>query len=168
MTATPFSEAYATTRVKAPSSSRMFVWIRSAIAARTVLSGIRIPSRSAFFLRIAIRVSRSGGWTSVISPHSKRERSRSSSAVISFGGRSDDRTIWPPASYTLLKVWKNSSWMRSLPAKNWMSSIRSTSYVRYRALNSSRRLSCKWAMKSFMNASPVRYRARRSDVSIAR
>ncbi len=48
--------------------------------------------------RIAIRVSRSGGWMSVINPHSKRERSRSSRVEISFGGRSDEMTIWPPAS----------------------------------------------------------------------
>ena len=45
-----------------------------------------------------MRVSRSGGWMSVISPHSKRERSRSSSVAISFGGRSDEITIWRPAS----------------------------------------------------------------------
>jgi hypothetical protein len=51
-----------------------------------------------FLRRIAMRVSRSGGWMSVISPHSKRERSRSSSVEISRGGRSDEITIWPPAS----------------------------------------------------------------------
>jgi hypothetical protein len=39
-------------------------------------------------------------------------------------GRSLERTIclWP--SKRVLKVWKNSSWERSLPAKNWMSSMR--------------------------------------------
>ena len=37
-----------------------------------------------------MRVSRSGGWMSVIRPHSKRERSRSSSVAISRGGRSDE------------------------------------------------------------------------------
>ena len=35
-----------------------------------------------------MRVSRSGGWMSVISPHSKRDRSRSSSVEMSRGGRS--------------------------------------------------------------------------------
>ena len=45
-----------------------------------------------------MRVSRSGGWMSVISPHSNRERSRSSSVEISRGGRSEEITIWRPAS----------------------------------------------------------------------
>ena len=45
-----------------------------------------------------MRVSRSGGWMSVISPHSNRDRSRSSSVAISFGGRSDEITICRPAS----------------------------------------------------------------------
>ena len=45
-----------------------------------------------------MRVSRSGGWMSVISPHSNRERSRSSRVAISRGGRSDEITIWLPAS----------------------------------------------------------------------
>ena len=40
-----------------------------------------------------MRVSRLGGWISVMSPHSKRERSRSSSVVISLGERSLVRTI---------------------------------------------------------------------------
>ena len=43
-------------------------------------------------------------------PHSSRVRSRSSRRGICFGGRSDDRTIWPPAPWSELKVWKNSSW----------------------------------------------------------
>ncbi len=51
-----------------------------------------------FLRRIAMRVSRSGGWMSVIRPHSNRERRRSSSVAISFGGRSDEITIWRPAS----------------------------------------------------------------------
>jgi len=33
---------------------------------------------------------------------------------------------WRPSN-SALKVWKNSSWVRSLPAKNWMSSISSAS-----------------------------------------
>jgi hypothetical protein len=41
--------------------------------------GNRAFSVSAFLRRIASRVSRSGGWISVSSPHSKRERSRDSS-----------------------------------------------------------------------------------------
>jgi hypothetical protein len=43
-------------------------------------SGSGTASASAFRLRIAIFVSISGGWMSAISPHSNRERSRSSSA----------------------------------------------------------------------------------------
>ena len=74
-----------------------------------------------------MRVSRSGGWMSVISPHSNRERSRSSSVGIARGGRSEEMTICRPASYSELKVWKNSSWIDSLCSKNWMSSISSTS-----------------------------------------
>ena len=45
-----------------------------------------------------MRVSRSGGWMSVIRPHSKRLRSRSSSVAMSRGGRSLDMTICEPAS----------------------------------------------------------------------
>ena len=51
-----------------------------------------------FLRRIAIRVSRSGGWMSVIRPDSNRERSRSSSVAISWGGRSDEITTWLPDS----------------------------------------------------------------------
>jgi hypothetical protein len=43
---------------------------------------------SAFARRIAMRVSRSGAEMSAVRPHSKRERSLSSSCVIAFGGRS--------------------------------------------------------------------------------
>ena len=56
----------------------------------------RISSVFTFLRRIAIRVSRSGGWMSVIRPHSKRERRRSSSVAISRGGRSDEITICAP------------------------------------------------------------------------
>jgi len=44
---------------------------------RETSSGRLVPSASAFFLRIAIFVSRSGGWMSAMSPHSNRERRRS-------------------------------------------------------------------------------------------
>ena len=68
-----------------------------------------------FFLRMAILVSRSGGCISAISPHSKRERSLSSRVRMSFGGLSLDIIICLLASYRALNVWKNSSWVRSLP-----------------------------------------------------
>ena len=38
-------------------------------------------------------------------------------------------------SNSVLKVWKNSSWVRSLPAKNWMSSISNASIWRNWRLN---------------------------------
>jgi len=39
---------------------------------------------------MATRVSKSGGWMSAISPHSNRERRRSSISGMSFGGESLD------------------------------------------------------------------------------
>ena len=45
-------------------------------------------------------------------------------------------------SNSALKVWKNSSWVRSLPAKNWMSSISSASTCWNWRLNASIVLSC--------------------------
>ena len=93
-------------------------------------SGIRIFSFSTFFRRMAIRVSMSGGWMSVTSPHSKREARRSSRLGISFGGRSLVTTICLFALWSALKVWKNSSCVLSLPARNWMSSMRRMSMLR--------------------------------------
>ena len=72
--------------------------MRPAMNVSTCGSGMWIPSVFTFLRRIAMRVSRSGGWMSVISPHSKRERRRSSSVEISRGGRSDEITICEPAS----------------------------------------------------------------------
>jgi hypothetical protein len=56
-------------------------------------SGILTRRYSAFILRIAIRVSYSGDWMSVMRPHSKRERSRLSRVRMSRGGRSLERMI---------------------------------------------------------------------------
>ena len=63
-------------------------------------SSILIGSFSIFFFKIAILVSKSGGWTSTIKPQQKREISLSSRLVISFGGRSEDIMIclWGGAS----------------------------------------------------------------------
>ena len=47
-----------------------------------------------------------------------------------LGGRSDEMTICLFALCSVLKVWKNSSWMPSLPSMNWMSSTSSTSMSR--------------------------------------
>ena len=67
---------------------------------------------------------------SAISPHSKRLRSRSSISASSFGERSLAITICFIDSCSALKVWKNSSCVRSFCARNWMSSISSTSILR--------------------------------------
>ena len=63
----------------------MLVWILEAMNSSTS-GGAVSRSIAAFLRRIAIRVSRSGGWTSVIRPHSNRLRSRSSSASSRLGG----------------------------------------------------------------------------------
>src|SRR5438128_898432 len=84
----PVSEENATTRVSAPSSSRMFVETRPATKVRTWASSTSIPSAATFLRRIAIRVSRSGGWMSVISPPPNRERGRVREAVR---GADDER-----------------------------------------------------------------------------
>ena len=76
-------------------------------------SGRVTPSSSDFFLRIAILVSTSGGCRSAMSPHSNRDRKRSSMSGMSFGNRSLERTICLCASYKALNVWKNSSCVRS-------------------------------------------------------
>ena len=84
----------------------------------------------AFLRRIAMRVSRSGGWTSVIRPHSNRERIRSSKSGSCLGGRSEVTTICLLALCRVLKVWKNSSCVWTLPLRNWMSSTSRTSTSR--------------------------------------
>ena len=80
----------------------------------------------ALLARMAMRVSRSGGWMSAINPHSKRESSRSSMDASSRGGRSAEMTTWFPELCRSLKVWKKPSWVCSLPLRNWTSSISST------------------------------------------
>ena len=67
-------------------------------------SGTGTCSSSAFLRRIASRVSKSGGWMSVSSPHSNRERRRDSSVWISFGGRSLEITSCFCDSCSELKV----------------------------------------------------------------
>jgi hypothetical protein len=91
----------------------MFDEIRLAMSSSTSSGTCRF-SWVDFLRRIARRVSRSGGWTSVMRPHSKRVRRRSSSWPICLGGRSEEITICFSALCRALKVWKNSSWVRSL------------------------------------------------------
>ncbi len=52
-----------------------------------------MSSSEALRCRIATLVSRSGGWMSAISPHSKRLRSRSSSVGMFRGEESEERMI---------------------------------------------------------------------------
>ena len=59
-----------------------------------------------------------GDWMSTVRPHSNRERRRSSSVSISFGGLSEEIIICFLDSYNALNVWKNSSCVLSLPIMN--------------------------------------------------
>src|SRR5216684_3802602 len=88
----PVSDAYAISRVSAPSSSRTLDLMARAMYSATS-SGRLKRSFSAFFCRMAILVSRSGGWMSAINPHSNRERSRSSIELMSFGRQSEEMDI---------------------------------------------------------------------------
>ena len=124
-----FRLAKAVTRIRAPSSSRMLVEIREAMNSSTS-SGTDSRSWMAFLRRIAIRVSRSGGWTSVSRPISNRLRIRSSKPLSSLGGTSLVMTTCLLALCRVLKVWKNSSCVCTLPCRNWMSSMSSTSTSR--------------------------------------
>ena len=124
-----FRLAKAVTRISAPSSSLMLVEIRLAMYSNTSGGAFR-PSWMALRRRIAMRVSSSGGWTSVSSPHSNRLRSRSSSVTSRLGARSLEMTICLLALCRVLKVWKNSSCVPSLFSRNWMSSTSSTSTSR--------------------------------------
>jgi hypothetical protein len=86
----------------------MFVEMRLAMYSSTSAGALR-PSWTAFFRRMAMRVSSSGGCTSVSRPHSNRLRSRSSSVTSRLGARSLVMTICLLALCRVLKVWKNSS-----------------------------------------------------------
>ena len=79
---------------------------------------------------MAMRVSMSGGWMSVIRPHWKREHRRSSSLAISLGGRSELMTICLFALCSVLKVLKNSSCVAWLLLMNYTSSIKRMSTLR--------------------------------------
>ena len=77
----------------------------------------------AFFFKMAIRVSRSGGCRSAIMPHSKRERKRSSRVAISRGGRSLVKMICALAVVEIVEGMKKLLLCALLPAMNWISSI---------------------------------------------
>ena len=82
-------------------------------------------------------------------------RRRSSSCVISRGGRSEVSTICLPDSYRVLKVWKNSSCVWILPAMNWISSTSSTVASRYFSRNSAFRFSRMELTSSLVKSSPL-------------
>ena len=145
----------------------MLVEIRLAMYSSTSGGALR-PSWTAFLRRIAIRVSSSGGWTSVSSPHSNRLRSRSSRVTSRLGARSLEMTICLLALCSVLKVWKNSSWVPSLFSRNWMSSTSSTSTSRYRRRNPSCLPSRIMLMKSLVNSSELTYRTLRPVVEALR
>jgi hypothetical protein len=132
----------------------MFVEIFEAMYSSTS-GGATRPSCTAFLRRIAMRVSSSGGWTSVISPHSNRLRSRSSSVTSCFGARSLEITICLLALWRVLKVWKNSSCVCSLFSRNWMSSTSRMSMSRYRRRKLSALPSRIALMKSLVNSSEL-------------
>ena len=102
-----------------------------------------------------MRVSKSGVLMSVMSPHSNRLRIRSSRVFSSLGGLSDVMTICLPSAWSLLKVWKNYSCIRSLLLKNWISSMSSTSAFRYLSWNSAVLLSLMLEIRSLPNSSLV-------------
>ena len=72
---------------------------------------------------------------------------------------------WPSSS--ALNVWKNSSCERSLPAKNWMSSISSASSVRYAVLNSLIVLCCSARTMSPTKRSECTYATRACAIARA-
>ena len=63
-------------------------------------------------------------------------------------------------SNSVLKVWKNSSWVVFLPAKNWMSSISSASTCWNWRLNWSIDFSCSDFIIALKNCSERRYSTR--------
>ena len=101
---------------------------RSAMRSSTAWSASAMPSCATRLRRTVIRVRRSGGSMSVTRPDSKRSRRRSWSAVEVAGerGRRSARAGCR-SSWSALKVWKNSSSVFAFAARNWMSSMRSTS-----------------------------------------
>ena len=86
------NEEYAIILIRAPSSSLMFDFILVAMYPITSFATFKF-STSAFFLRIAILVSKSGTCISAISPHSNLDLNLSSNVGISFGGLSDESII---------------------------------------------------------------------------
>jgi len=150
----PIREEKAVSLVNRPSSSLIFDV--TLLASKKATSFVReMFFSNAFFFKIATRVSVSGGCMSAISPHWKRDRILSSSLLISLGLVSLVTTICFFNSKRELKVWKNSSWVLSLPAINCMSSSNKTSIFLYLFLKSSILLYRIELMSSLVNCSEV-------------
>ncbi len=81
---------------------------------------------------------------------------RSSRPSISEGDLSAEMMICRFWSTRALKVWKNSSWVESLPLMNWTSSIISTSTERNWSLNATVSLKRSARMNWYMNFSAER------------
>ena len=130
----PVNVALAMTLRRAPSSSRMFDRIRLPMKNATSLGNTALSCK-ALLCKMATLVSRSGGSIATVKPQPKRDFNRSSKPDTSFGKRSLERIICCCDSNRALKVWKNSSCERSLPAKNCMSSMSNALTDRYFFLN---------------------------------
>lgn len=89
-------------------------------------------------------------------PQLRRDFRRSSMPSRSDGDLSDEMTICRPWSTRALKVWKNSSWVDSLPLMNCTSSIISTSTERNCSLKSTVFCSRRARMNRYMNFSADR------------
>ncbi len=85
----------------------------------------------------------------------RRERTRSSSASRSFGGRSAATITSRPASSSALSAWPNSAWI-VLPCRNCASSKIRRSMARSRSLKAIAVCACSAATKPYMNFSAVR------------
>ncbi len=80
----PVNWAVAITRLSAPSSSRTLARMRLATKKATSW-GSSMPACCALLMRMATRVSSSGGSTATVRPQPKRDLSRSSRPSISLG-----------------------------------------------------------------------------------
>ena len=151
----PRISASASNWLSDPSSSRIFVLIFCArYSAVSRLSST--PLRLAFASTIAQRVSKSGIWISIVIPHSNLLLNRSVRVGMLLGGLSELIIICLLFWCSSLNVWKNSSWVFSLPAINCISSTIKTSTLRY-LLENPCFLNRMWSRKSFIKFSVVVY-----------
>ena len=74
---------------------------------------------------------------------------------MSSGAQSEVITSCRPASRSALNVWKNSSRVRARPARNWTSSMRTTSALRKRCLKSAVLFTRTASTNSLVNSSMV-------------